>query len=308
MRRLPPLNAVHTFEAAARHLSFNRAAEELHVTPSAVSHQVRTLEEFLGVRLFNRLARQVVLTTEGQVYLPPIRAALDQIDSATERVAAAKGSGPLTMSISPTFATGWLVPRLSRFQVAHPSIEVRLNLVRSITELVDFSRSDVDLVIRYGDANHAGLRNIRLIVEELVPVCSPALLEGPTPLRQPQDLRRATLLHALPRVDQWRQWLKAAGVSGVNAERGPKFHNTPLTLEGALAGMGVALADRRLVARELRSGRLVAPFDITLPSESAYYLIYPEEREDDSKIAAFRDWLLGEVARSKNETEIALEE
>ncbi len=308
MRRLPPLNAVHTFEAAARHLSFHRAAEELHVTPSAVSHQVRALEEFLGVRLFNRLARQVVLTTEGQIYLPPVRAALDQIHSATERVAAAKDRGPLTMSVSPTFATGWLVPRLSRFQVAHPSIEVRLNLVRSTTEPADFSRSDVDLVIRYGNQDNPGLRSIRLIVEELLPVCSPALLDAPTPLRRPQDLRHVTLLHALPRVDQWRQWLTAAGVGGVNAERGPKFHNTPLTLEGAIAGMGVALADRRLVARELKSGRLVAPFDITLPSESAYYLIYPQEREDNPNIAAFRDWLLGEVARSRDEAEAMLEE
>lgn len=308
MRRLPPLNAVHTFEAAARHLSFHRAAEELHVTPSAVSHQVRALEEFLGVRLFNRLARQVVLTTEGQIYLPPVRAALDQIHSATERVAAAKDHGPLTMSVSPTFATGWLVPRLSRFQVAHPSIEVRLNLVRSATEPADFSRSDVDLVIRYGNQDNPGLRSIRLIVEELLPVCSPALLDGPTPLRRPQDLRHVTLLHALPRVDQWRQWLTAAGVGGVNAERGPKFHNTPLTLEGAIAGMGVALADRRLVARELKSGRLVAPFDITLPSESAYYLIYPKEREDNPNIAAFRDWLLGEVARSRDEAEALIEE
>lgn len=305
-RRLPPLNAVHTFEAAARHLSFYRAAEELHVTPSAVSHQVRSLEGFLGARLFHRLTRQVVLTEEGQAYLPAIRAALDEIRAATERVTAARESGPLTMSVAPPFATGWLVPRLPRFQVAHPDIEIRLSLVRS-TELVDFARSDVDIVIRYGEVDRPGLRNHRLITEELVPVCSPVLLAGPKPLMHPADLRHATLLHALPRLGQWQMWLSAAGVSGVDAERGPKFHNTPLTLDAALAGLGVAIADRRLVAKELDSGRLVVPFAIPLPTESAYYLVYPQERADYPKIAAFRDWLLAEVAKVKDEAEAILE-
>ncbi|MFQ6021798.1 MAG: transcriptional regulator GcvA [Acidiferrobacterales bacterium] len=304
MQRLPPLNAIHTFEAAARHLSFHRAAEELHVTPSAVSHQIRSLEDFLGVRLFHRLPRQVVLTTEGQAYLPPIRAALDQIKAATERVVG--GTGPLTMTVAPPFATGWLVPRLSRFQAQNPDIEVRLSLVTS-TELVDFARSDVDLAIRSGRGNWPGLSSHRLIGEELVPVCSPALLEGLHPLKRPEDLRNFTLLHALPRITQWQMWVNAAGVTGVDVYRGPKFHNTPLALDAALAGLGIAIADRRLVARELESGRLIQPFDIVLPSESAYYLVYPEETADNPKIAAFRGWLLSEVATVQGQVEPVLE-
>lgn len=301
MRHLPPLNAVQTFEVAARHLSFQRAADELHVTPSAISHQIRALEAFLGVRLFVRRTRQVSLTSEGQSYLPAIRAALDQINAATARVAADRDRGPLSMNVSPSFAAGWLVPRLARFQLVHPSIEVRLHLVRSTDALVDFASSDVDLAIRHGEVNRPGLRKHRLIAEELVPVCSPALLKGPKQLKHPKDLRHATLLHSLPRLEQWQLWLNAAGVTGVNAERGPKFHNTPLTLEAAVTGMGVALADQRLVAKELASGQLVTPFDIALPSESAYYLIYPEERAENPKLVAFREWLLGEVAKTKDE-------
>lgn len=303
MRRLPPLNAVQTFEAAARHLSFQRAAQELHVTPSAVSHQIRVLEEFLGIRLFIRRARQVALTSEGQAYLPPIRAALDQVRMATERIATAREAGPLTMNVSPSFAAGWLVPRLARFQIAQPGIEVRLNLVRSAEGLVDFARSDVDLAIRHGDVDRPGLDKHRLIAEELVPVCSPALLlRGQRALRLPEDLRHATLLHALPRLDEWQLWLEAAGIKGVNAQRGPKFHNTPLTIEAAIAGMGVALSDPRLVADELESGRLVIPFDIALTGDSAYYLIYPQDRRDHPKVAAFREWLLAEVSKSGERT------
>ena len=303
MRRLPPLNAVQTFEAAARHLSFQRAAQELHVTPSAVSHQIRALEEFLGVRLFIQRARRVSLTTEGQAYLPPIRAALDQVRAATERIATGREAGPLTMNVSPSFAAGWLVPRLARFQIAQPSIEVRLNLVRSAEVLVDFARSDVDLAIRHGDVDRPGLQKHRLIAEELVPVCSPALLHGERALKQPEDLKQSTLLHALPRLDEWQLWLEAAGIKGVNAQRGPKFHNTPLTIEAAVAGMGVALSDPRLVAEELESGRLVIPFDIALTGDSAYYLIYPQERRDHPKLVAFREWLLAEVSKSGERTD-----
>ena len=296
MRGIPPLNAVQTFEAAARHLSFQRAADELHVTPSAVSHQVRSLEQFLGIRLFRRLARRVILTPEGQAYLPAIRAALDQIQAATARITVSGNVGPLTMSVAPTFATGWLVPRLPHFQVAHPNIEVRISLDRS-TKHLDLVHSDVDLAIHYGEIKQPGLQNHRLISEELVPVCSPALLQGTHALRQPDDLKHATLLHALPRLGQWHMWLRAAGITGVDAERGPKFHNTPLTLQAAAAGMGVALTDRLLVAKELEGGRLVIPFEIARPGKSAYYLVYPNDRADNSKLAAFREWLLTEVGK-----------
>jgi LysR family glycine cleavage system transcriptional activator len=298
MRRLPPLNAVRAFEAAARHLNFNRAAEELHVTPSAVSHQIRGLEEFLGVPLFRREGRQVALTPEAENYLLAVREGLERIAAATERLTAAQAAGVLTLSVAPSFATPWLVPRLAAFQLAHPAIEVRLI---SALDLVDFTRSDVDAAIRYGLGKWPGLRSHRLFAEELVPVASPALRDGSPPLRRPEDLRQATLLHVLWRLGQWRMWLGVAGVSGIDAERGPKFQTTPLALEAAMAGQGVAIADPRLVAENLKSGRLVTLFDVVLPSESAYYFVYPETRADSPAIAAFRDWLLAEVAASARE-------
>lgn len=294
MRRLPPLHAVQTFEAAARHLSFQRAAAELHVTPSAVSHQIRALEDFLGTRLFERRGRHVLLTPEGQTYLPAVRAALNQIQAATERVAATRGVGPLTMGVVAPFAMGWLVPRLPDFQRAYADVEVRLSLITS-ADPIDFGRSDLDLVIRFGALEQAGVRNHRLINEELVPVCSPALLQR-RPLQRPEDLREATRLHVLPRLDRWRRWLSLAGVSEAHAERGPKFDNTPLALEAAEAGLGVAIADRHLVAGEIADGRLVIPFDIRLPGRGAYYLAYPEEHAEKPKIVAFREWILRELA------------
>ncbi len=300
MRRLPPLHAVQSFEAAARQLSFQRAAEELHVTPSAVSHQIRALEEFLGVRLFERRGRRVVLTAEGQTYLPPLRAALEQIEAATERVATARGAGPLTMGVVAPFAMGWLVPRLPDFQRAHPDVEVRLSLVAS-TEPVDFSRSDLNLVIRFGALEQQGIRNHRLINEELIPVCSASFLQRRA-LQRPEDLREATRLHVLPRLDRWRRWFNHAGVNDAQAERGPKFDSTPLALEAAQAGLGVAIADRHLVAGEVADGRLVIPFDIRLPGREAYYLIYPEEQADRPKVTAFREWILSAVAPREEET------
>lgn len=292
MRPLP-LNAIRVFESTARHLNFNRAAQELHVTPSAVSHQIRALEEFLGVRLFQRLGRKVVLTAEGESYRVSVRTGFEHIYAATERIAAQRGPRALTVSAAPAFATPWLVPRLVAFQLAHPDIEIRLI---AALELVDFSRSDVDVAIRYGMGDWPGLRSHRLFAEALTPVCSPRLRKGAHALKRPNDLRHATLLHALSRLGQWRIWLNVAGVTGVQAERGPKFHSTPMALEAAIAGQGVAIADRRLVERYIENGRLVVPFEISFPSDSAYYLVYPQERADNARIAAFREWLLAEVA------------
>lgn len=293
MARLPPLNAVRVFEAAARLGSFNHAAEELHVTPSAVSHQVRALEEYLGVKLFRRLTRQVRLTSEGRLYLGPVRDALEQIRLATEQIARDRYSGPLTISAAPSFTVGWLMPRLSEFQLAHPDIEVRLN---ASVELVDLTRSDVDVGIRSGSRAWPGLRAHRLMAEELVPVCSPRLLEPAGALGKPADLVGATLLHELPRMGQWRSWLSVAGVQHPDPDRGPKFQNQVLAVEAAVAGMGVALANRRFVESRLREGRLVVPFEADFASECVYYLVYPEARAEQPKIAAFRDWLLEAAA------------
>ncbi len=295
MRRLPPLNAIRMFEAAARRLNFQRAATELHVTPSAVSHQIRLLEKFLGVPLFRRQGRQVALTPRGESYLAVIHEALERISAATERLTSPGALRTLTASVAPAFASPWLIPRLAGFQLIHPDIEVRLI---SSLEFADFTASDVDAAVRYGLGRWPGLRSHRLFSEELVPVCAPALRKGAQALRRPADLRTATLLHVLSRLGQWRTWLTLAKVKGVEAEQGPKFQTTPLALEAAVAGQGVAIADRRLVEPYLTSRRLAVLFDVPLPSASAYYLVYPESRANDPRIEAFRDWLLEEVKDS----------
>ena len=289
MRQLPPLNAVRAFEACARHLSFHRAAEELHVTPSAVSHQIRQLEDYLGARLFRRLTRRVVMTDEGQAYLPAIRGALDQIDAATRRIVEKRTGTVLNLNVAPSFAAEWLVLRLSDFQARYPGIEVRLS---TTVDLTDLDRGDADVVIRYGAGAWQGVVSHRILTEELVPVCSPRLLEGPHALRTPHDLRHATLIHVVPRIGQWGSWLRAAGLDDIDPERGPKFQSTPLAMEAVMAGMGVMITNRILAAQHLKEGRLIVPFDMDIPSDMAYFLLYRKERADEAKVAAFRDWLL----------------
>ncbi|HSS64246.1 MAG TPA: transcriptional regulator GcvA [Gammaproteobacteria bacterium] len=300
MRRLPPLNAVRAFEAAARHLNFNQAARELNVTASAISHQVKTLEDYFGVKLFNRLPRNVSLTPEGRDYLPAVSAALDQLDAASRRLASHTADAPLNLGCAPTFAMGWLIPHLSDFHDEHPEIDVRLTLT-PITRQIDFSASDTDVVIMYGTPGAwPNLVTHQLMSEELVPVCSPSLLQE-HPLETPSDLRNVTLLHSIPRMGQWRNWLHIAGVKGVDSKRGLRFQTTPLAVSAAVAGAGVAIANRRFVEAELQAGRLVVPFDIDLPSDSGYFLIYPKESGDDPRISAFRSWLLGCLAEEMPE-------
>lgn len=293
MESLPPLKALRAFEAAARFESFNRAAEALSVTPSAVSHQVKLLEEFLGVPLFERRNRQVRLTRAGRAYLPPVRDAFEQIRIATGQARKRDASGALTVSSAPSFAVGWLMPRLAAFQLAHPDIEVRLT---SSIELVDFATSDVDVGIRSGAGTWPDLESHRLIADEVVPVCSPSLLAGGGALHTPADLRDATLLHELARLGQWRSWFAAVGVDDVDTERGPKFQSAAMTVEAAIAGLGVAIANRRLVESHLESGRLVVPFDCDLPTASAYYLVYPKSRASDPRVDAFARWIVAAAA------------
>jgi LysR family glycine cleavage system transcriptional activator len=294
VRRLPPLNALRTFEAVGRHLSFVRAAEELHVTASAVSHQVRGLEESLGVVLLRRMTRRVALTRAGRDYLPALTRALDEMDDATRRLEHRRAETVVNLSASPTFASEWLIPRLLGFQERFPETDVRL-----VTALgpPDFDASDVDFAICFGTGHWPGLRVHQLTREELIVVCSPALRAGPPPLRRPQDLRGRTLVHVLPRAGQWASWLAAASVTGIDTERGSTFHTTTLALEAAESGLGIAIADRRLAAPHLASGRLVVPFDLDQRTEGGYHLLYPEERKLVAHTAAFRDWLLDETAR-----------
>jgi len=298
-RRLPPLNSLRAFEAAARHLSFTRAAEELHVTPAAISHHIKGLEEHLGLKLFRRLNRAVVLTHAGQACVAGLSDAFDRMAVALERLRAQECSGPLTVSTSPALAAKWLVPRLEGFQELYPEIDVR---VSAAMRLVDFAREDVDVAIRYGTGSYPGLLTELLLTNEVVPVCSPALLEGPRPLRAPEDIRHHTLLHDDTRTSDgaypnWAMWLRAAGLEGVDASRGPRFDYPGLVLDAAAAGRGIALALSTVAAADLAAGRLARPFAVTVPTPFAYYVVCPQATAERPKVAAFRRWLRAEAER-----------
>jgi LysR family glycine cleavage system transcriptional activator len=290
-RRLPPLNALRAFEAAARHLSFTRAADELHVTQTAISHQIKGLEERLGVRLFRRLPRGLLLTEEAQRYLPPVRDAFDRIAAATAQLAAGSSSGTLTVSVLPSFAAKWLVPRLGRFRATHPDLDLRIS---ASSQLVDFARDDVDVAIRIGRGRYPGLRVDRLFGESMVPVCAPELLTGAHPLRRPEDLRHHVLLHDDDHTG-WQLWLELAGVEGVDPRRGPIFTDSAMVVQAAAEGQGVALARSVLAAGDLAAGRLVQPFEVSVPQDLAYYLVSPEATAEQPRITAFRSWLLAEA-------------
>jgi len=297
---LPPLKALRAFEAAARHLSFTRAAEELHVTQTAISHQIKGLEERLGVQLFRRLPRGLLLTEEAQRYAPALRAAFEQIAAATEQLSACGSGGTLTLSTVPSFAAKWLVPRLGRFHTAHPEIDLRIS---ASLRLVDFTREDFDVAIRMGRGDYPGLHIDPLFGEVMFPVCSPRLLAGAKPLRTPEDLRHHVLLHdvdlpvagMVPTPQAWRLWLERAGVRGIDVERGPVFEDSAMLLDAAAEGQGVALGRSALVAADLAAGRLVRPFDISLPFALRHYLVCPKATAERPKIAAFRGWLLAEA-------------
>ncbi|HJO97609.1 MAG: transcriptional regulator GcvA [Rhodospirillales bacterium] len=291
-RRLPPLNALRVFEAAARHLSFTRAAQELNVTQAAVSHQIKGLEEHLELKLFRRLNRALLLTDQGQAYFPPVRDALETLAQATKRLEVQDAGGTITVSTLTSFAANWLVPRLRRFRTLCPDVDVHIS---TTDDVVDFGRDNIDMAVRYGSGEWRGLDAQRLMTEEVFPVCSPSLLEDGPPLRTPADLGRYTLLHDEMRED-WRMWLLAAGADHLNATRGPGFQHSNLVVQAAIAGEGVALGRSVLVADDLAAGRLIKPFDISLPAEFAYYVVCPEADAKRPKVAAFREWLLDEAA------------
>ena len=291
MNRLPSLNALRAFEAAGRHLSFTRAARELNVTQAAVSHQIKALEAQLGVRLFRRAARGLLLTDTGQAYLSDVREAFRRLIQATERLRTRDVAGVLTVSVLPSLASRWLIHRLGGFQERHPEIDVR---VSADDRTVQFDREDVDVAIRYGRGVYPGAEADLFLTEELFPVCSPRLMEGPHPLRQPADLAHHMLLHDdLP--TNWAMWLKVAGATNVDPTRGPAFTDSGMVLQAAIDGMGVALGRSALAGDDLAAGRLVRPFDIILPADNAYYLVYPEHTANRPKIKAFRDWILTEA-------------
>lgn len=274
-RRLPPLNALRAFEAAGRHLSISRAAEELNVTPAAVSQQVKALEEYLEVALFRRFNKALLLTDAGQACLPGLRGGFDLLTEAVKHVATLEARRPLTVSVTASFGGKWLVPRLDRFRELHPSIDVRID---ATARLVDFSREDVDVAIRYGPGRERGLRIDRLMGEEIFPVCSPELLVGNFPLNSPESLCHYTLLHVdSATLDEtwpdWQMWLLTAGVGGIDVSRGPRFTRPSMAVQAATEAHGVALGSSVLVADDLAEGRLVKPFDVSFPVNFAYHVV-----------------------------------
>ena len=307
-RPLPPLNALRAFEAAGRHLSFTKAAAELNVTPAAVSHQVKALEALLEVRLFRRLTRALRLTEAGQAALPTISQGFETLAQGVEQMRAQSENGVLTISVSPSFGAMWLVPRLERFRIRHPEIEIRID---GTDRRVDLARDEADVALRYGPGGYKGVRVDWLFSPVNTPVCSPVLLRGAQPLQQPDDLRHHSLLH----IDwkdaeaSWRMWLLAAGLQDIDPTRGPRFTMESMAVQAALDGQGVALVGDMLVADELAAGRLVRPFDPSLstPLTFSYYLLSApdgaERPPGQPKVAAFRDWLLEEACAARPQAE-----
>ena len=290
MVRLPSLNGLRAFEAAARHLSFTLAAAELNVTQTAISHLIRRLEDELGVRLFVRQNRALTLTPQGIAYLPGVRAAFQDLRLATEQLIGDDDGKVLTISTLTSLAAKWLLPRLPDFQSAHPDIDVRIT---TTTNLVDFGKDNVDAAIRYGRGQWPGLRADWLMAEELFPVCSPALMKGDRPLRQPKDVADHTLLHTSGYIEDWRLWLTAAGLpSEIMSNPGLTFDYSFLTVQAAIDGLGIAMGRTAFVETDIARGRLVVPFRITLPSDAGFYLVCPANAADKPKIAVFRKWLI----------------
>src|SRR5471030_847821 len=297
-RRLPPLNALRAFEAAARHLSFLKAARELHVTPGAVSQQVKGLEAQLGLALFRRLTRGVLLTDAGQVYAQRLGALFDGIDAATRDLRRGEAGTVLTVSAIPSFAARWLIPRLGSFNLAHPDITMR---VIAESGMPDFIATDADVAIRYGAGHYPGLVVERLFAGTVFPVCSPLLMEGVHPIRTLADLAHHTLLHDEPYPGfeelSWKSWLPAVGAKSVEARAGPVFSFTHMSLQAAASGQGVALGTPVLAGDDLAAWRLIRPLPHEVESAAAYWLVCPPAAAERRKVHAFRDWVIAEIGR-----------
>jgi LysR family glycine cleavage system transcriptional activator len=314
---LPPLNALRAFEAAARHLSFAMAAKELHVTPAAISHQVKGLEEHLGHRLFRRLKRGLELTRAGQLLQPKLSEGFGRLGDAVEDLRSLGEEGTLAVSAATSFATRWLAPRLHRFVSEHPELDVRIN---ASTRLIDpygdndmpgdgaagSPMEDADIAVRFGTGDYPGFRVDRMMPALMTPMCSPRLLaEGP-PLREPADLRNHVLIHDNVRYDDgrslWEALFEKAGVAGADTSHGLRFSHAMLALEAAADGMGVTMGMTALAGPDLASGRLVAPLKISLPLKFAYYIVSGADTAERPDVIAFRNWLLAEAARGAGKT------
>ena len=310
--RLPPLNALRAFEAAARHSSFALAARELHVTPAAVSHQIKGLEAYLGLRLFQRLKRGLELTRAGQAFLPKLREGFARLGEAVEELRSLNEPGTLAVSAATSFATRWLAPRLHRFVAAHPDLDVRIT---ASTRLIDPAKGeigpgdaqagspveDADIVVRFGAGDYPGFRVDKLLPVSVTPLCSPRLNAGEHPIRSAADLKHHVLIHDNVNFDDgtplWDAWFEAAGMAGVDTSHGLHFNHAMLALEAAAEGMGVVLGMPVLAGSDLASGRLIAPLALSLPLKFGYHIVSDPDAARRSDVAAFRNWLLAEATR-----------
>lgn len=300
-QRLPSLNALRAFEAVAQHLSFARAAEDLHVTKAAVAQQVRLLEAEIGTPLVQRSGRGLSLTDAGQAGLRDLREGFAKIAAGARRMREARGRDLIVISAGPSFAATWLVRRIGRFKQEHPEIDVLLDATRSAS---DVDRDGVDGSIVWGTGDLPGYIAVRLFEEHAFPVCSPRLRDGPDPLRELADLRHHTLLHlewdwrfgAWP---DWETWLTAAGITDVDVSRGIWFTQMSLALEAAIQGQGVALSTRALAADAIAQEHLIAPFATSIETPFGYYFVCRPETLRDVKVMALRQWLIDEAARSE---------
>ena len=298
MKRLPPLKSLQAFEAAGRHLSFTLAAQELSVTPGAISQQIRLLEEYLELKLFKRMNRQIVLTDAGQLFLPSISEGFAHIAEAVELVRQQRSDGPLTITSAPSFVSKWLIPRLGDFKAAHPGIDV---LVDTSDRLVDFVHEDIDVGIRFGDGEYPELETVFLFSFDLIPVCSPDLLQRGGGLDKVSDLANYTLLHSNydeldPGWPDWAMWLKVVGADDVDPGHGIYIRQSDLLFQAALEGQGVALLANVMAEPEIEAGRLVQPFSTRLPVKLNYHLVTTPQKAQVAKVAAFREWILSESA------------
>jgi LysR family glycine cleavage system transcriptional activator len=302
MRSIPGTRALRTFVVAGRHLNFTRAADELALTPAAVSYQIKEIEDQLGIQLFLRSSRSIKLTDAGVILHEAAVDALEQLNRAMTRIRRiSRGTAQLKVSVDPQVATKWLMGRVDQFRKLHPTIELRFDVAY---ELRDFEQDDIDVAIRFGAGRYPGLKADRLFENIIVPVCSPRLLGSDRPLREPRDLLQHTLAHiewSRPGVTwpNWHIWMAAAGIADFDDSRTIVFERSSDAIQAALSGDAVALADFAMVANDLSEGRLIRPFELSIrvPSEFAYFLVYPEEAVLDPRIIVFREWILGETAK-----------
>jgi LysR family transcriptional regulator, glycine cleavage system transcriptional activator len=300
MRAPNHLNALRAFEAAARHLSYVAAADELNVTPAAVGSLVRSLEAVVGIELFHRSQAgpaRLELTEAAQAVLPELQAGFDHLTVAFERLKASQGQITISLTVPPAFADKWLLPRVERFATNHPLYDLPID---TSGRLVDFASERVDVGIRYGAGRWPGLKSTFLLRDAFFPVCSPALLEGTHPLRGPEDLKHHNFIHDRSMAFEssfptWRTWLQAAGFPDISCDRGLQINDSAATYQAAINGSGVALGRTTLVASDLAAGRLVRPFGEAVECELAYYLVHRPKADSDPGIAAFKNWVCAEA-------------